>query len=244
MSKKGKSGDGKIPLICKKTGGKVDDVVYTLFKHGNDDDMDVQNEIFQSLSLIGKKQPLFVVTQGVDFINKDSPKTAHRARIIQLCASIIEEETCGDNKDELLSADDNLPTHIIKFATNQMTTMKNQPQVQNNAVKLLVALSYQNCSDVVESILQYFKTGSIPSYYVLKSLADTAKSNPIPFTEKLSEIFTKITPILALVKKPDHIQIFTLGMPYIAGLSLNPFYLFIVILAHKIYFCNRNLPYI
>merc|ERR1712228_551019 len=114
------------------------------------------------------------------------------------------------NKEELLSED--LPKHIIQFATLQMTTMKNQPQVQNNAVKLLVALSYQHCESVVESILKYFKTGAIPSYYVLKSLADTAKSNPIAFTEKLSEIFTKITPILAMVKKPDHVQIFTLAL--------------------------------
>ena len=211
---KSSGSNDKIPLICKKTGGKIDDVVYRLLKHGSDDDMDVQNEIFQSLSIIGKQQPLFVVTQGVDFINKDNPKTAHRARIISLTASIIEEETCGDDKDELLSSECDLPKHIIKFATLQMTTMKNQPQVQNNAVKLLVALSYQNCEAVVDSILQYFKTGQIPSYYVLKSLADTAKSNPIPFTAKLSEIFTKITPILAMVKKPDHIQIFTLGIHF------------------------------
>merc|ERR1712154_271165 len=70
----------------------------------------------------------------------------------------------------------------------------------------------ENCSGAIEAILKHFKTGAIPSYYVLKSLADTAKSNPIAFTLKLSEIFTKITPILALVKKPDHVQIFTLAL--------------------------------
>eukprot|EP01084_Bolivina_argentea_P137956 242957_1 len=197
--KKETDSGGKIPFVCKKTGGKVDDIAFRLLKHGNDSDMDVSNEIFQSLSLIGRDQPLFVVTQSVDFINSNSPPTSHRARIIQLTASIIEEETCGDNKLELL--DKQLSHNIIRFATQQMTLMKNQPQVQNNAVKLLVALSYQHCEDVVDSILKYFKTGVIPSYYVLKSLADTAKSNPLPFTAKLSEIFTKITPILAMVKK-------------------------------------------
>merc|ERR1712228_50611 len=131
-------------------------------------------------------------------------------RIIELISQIIEQETSGDDKEQLL--DEDLSKNIIKFGTMQMTEMKNQPQVQNNAVKLLVALSFQNCSSVIESILKYFKTGSIPSYYVLKSLADTAKSNPIAFTEKLSEIFTKITPILAMVKKPDHVQIFTLAL--------------------------------
>merc|ERR1712228_784481 len=87
------SGKGKIPFICKKTGGKVDDVVFRLLKHGSDDDMDVQNEIFQSLSIIGKTQPLFVVTQSIDFINRELPKTAHRARIIELISQIIEQET-------------------------------------------------------------------------------------------------------------------------------------------------------
>eukprot|EP01083_Nonionella_stella_P268717 908678_1 len=210
MPKEKSASPRKIPFLCQKTGGKVDDVVYRLLKHGNDVDLDVQNEIFQSLSLIGKQQALFVVTQSVDFIQKESPSTAHRARILQLIASIIESETCGDHKAELLDAE--LAQHMIRFATLEMTLMKNQPQVQNNAVKLLVAMSYQHCTGVIDSVLSYFKTGHIPDYYVLKTLADTAKNNPIAFTDKLSEIFTKITPILALVKKADHIQIFTLAL--------------------------------
>ena len=225
MPKESPSKTVKIPKLCKKTGGKVDDIVYRLYKHGDDDDLDVQNEIFQSLTMIGKDQPLFVVTQGVDYINTDSPKTAHRARIIQLVASIIENETRGDSKQDRLlksgSKGDDISEHIIQFATNEIIAMKNQPKVQNNSVKLLVALSYQHCDGVVDSILQHFKTGSIPDYYVLKSLADTAKCNPIPFVEKLTEIFTKVTPILAMVKKTDHIQIFTLGTYYTLFICLS-----------------------
>lgn len=200
----------KIPPLCKKTGGKVDDVVFQLLACGNDTDLPVKQQIFDSLTIIGADQPLFVITQSIDYVVKTNPNCDHRTRIIDLCSYIIDDKGKNENALEKLIPE-TIISSVIQFCTNEMSINKH-PEVQNASVKMLVALSFQNCKLVTDYILQYFKTGKLPSYYTLKALADIASANPIAFVDRLGDVFGKITPVLGLVSKSTEMKIFTLGI--------------------------------
>ena len=73
-------------------------------------------------------------------------------------------------------------------------------------------MSNQHCEKVVSSVLQHFKSGQMPSYFVMKCLADISQTNPIEFVSKLSEIYGRVVPVLGGIKRPIDQSVFTLGM--------------------------------
>ena len=138
---------------------------------------------------------------------------------MELAGTIIEEQS-KKHKDTILIPTEIIPT-ILEFLTTKMTMQKQDPNIQSACVRVLTALSYQHCEAVCDAVLKYFQTGRLPSYYVLKCLADIAKCNPIEFTSRASDVFAKVTPVLGQVKKNGEIKIFTLGMFFKKYIILN-----------------------
>ncbi|ETO30223.1 hypothetical protein RFI_06897, partial [Reticulomyxa filosa] len=93
------------------------EIVLRLLEHGDDGETDVQNEIFQSLHIVGSDQPLLVLTQSVDYILNKKPSNKVKALILQLLGDVVREKCKSEDKDHLL--DDELANKIIDFTISQ-----------------------------------------------------------------------------------------------------------------------------
>ena len=86
----------------------------------------------------------------------DSPSTAHRARIIQLCALLIEAETCGDSAALLLSDDSN-DEQKMQFGVEQLgnckvTRLDKSRDIANSGLEMLKWTQYGLSSSVCISV--------------------------------------------------------------------------------------------
>ena len=71
MSKKGKKNVPSFPPPkVRKVGGRVDDIVVSLLKAGNDESANVRSQVFRSLRKIGEDQTDLVLTTAINFAVK------------------------------------------------------------------------------------------------------------------------------------------------------------------------------
>eukprot|EP00495_Collosphaeridae_sp_1-RS-2012_P002343 TRINITY_DN203_c0_g1_i11.p1 TRINITY_DN203_c0_g1~~TRINITY_DN203_c0_g1_i11.p1 ORF type:complete len:214 (-),score=60.23 TRINITY_DN203_c0_g1_i11:3-644(-) len=90
-------------------------------------------------------------------------------------------------------------------------------EVKTNAVKLVVALSSQVGEVTIKETMTQFPTGKIPSWFIIKALADIAYYNPAAMVEQLNHVFEKVVPVLGAVKKPVMKSVITTALGRFAG---------------------------
>mgnify|MGYP001119290431 FL=1 len=95
------------------------------------------------------------------------------------------------------------------------------PEWQGPASQVLVAIGQRLPGPVWEQLTKLFPVGTIPHYFVLKSLGDVAAINPMEIVPSLKEVMARTLPILGNVKKDNLRWVFAAGSFNLYSLSLS-----------------------
>jgi len=205
------SKEEKKVVDMRKTGGEVDLIVYSLIEHANDKAAAVQGTISRSLIELSHQRPELVVTGIAAYISKRSDRIdyTHRCQLLQILLRVL--ETARDTISSEVAHD------IIRFAAYEMTaTSEAKNDWQTPSCQILASLSQKYPDAVIDSLLEKFKPGVEPHYYVINCLSEVAQANPGRFALRLREVINRVIPVLGLIKKSASKWVFATALGHMA----------------------------
>ncbi|XP_067055526.1 maestro heat-like repeat-containing protein family member 1 [Acropora muricata] len=181
----------------RKTGGQVDELCLALIDAANDKQPEVRQMIMTSLHELGKKQPEMVLTAIKGYLIKHQKLIqGHRVVLLKSASKII------DDTLSTLSLD--LGKQMIKLATAEMTKSKDiEPDWQLAASEVLVALGGRFDHEVMAELLDKLAPGTLPHYFVVKTLASLSCSNCFGVVPFLKDILGRMLPIMGMAKQDN-----------------------------------------
>ncbi|PRP83406.1 hypothetical protein PROFUN_09434 [Planoprotostelium fungivorum] len=181
------------------TGKKIDEIVQELVSLCEDGDSGARYGMTKSLQDIGKKQPNLVIGACADHIRKNAKgiSTAHRVRLLNIINHILEQR-----RDQLSP---HLALPLLQLAMSEMTADSKEvlPEWQGAASTVLVSLGIRFPNEIINELLGKFNVGTLPHYFIIKTLGDFATANPLDVVVRLKEIFARVLPVLASVKQDN-----------------------------------------
>ena len=130
-----------------------------------------RDAMISSLIKVGQKEPLLVLVSCVRQLSKqDKLQREHRIALLVVMTELIKNTTPFPNEDVLGAC--------ITSAATELTASKDIiPEWQTAASNVLVAAGVHNCKAVMDSILDLFKVGQLPHYFILHTVANLAAEN-------------------------------------------------------------------
>ncbi|EAL61864.1 hypothetical protein DDB_G0291161 [Dictyostelium discoideum AX4] len=188
----------------------LDNIVTSLLQSLSDSDESVRSTVVNSLYEIGFRQPNFVLQVACDYINKNQKiDQTHRVKILNSILQILEQ-----TRNQLTDA---LSLNLIAMSISEMTRDKEVvPDWQQVASSLLVSLGLRYPSQIMDELLKRFEPGTLPHYFVMKTLGDFISSNPIPTVPKIREILSRILPVLGTIKHDNFKWVFAAALGHFA----------------------------
>lgn len=189
------------------TGGRVDELVGALVGAANDSEGSVRGSIAKSLQDLGRKQPNLVLSSCADFIIKN-PKVGQDHRVILLG---VMQQVLEMRRDEV---EPTLAMELKDLAISEMTTSKTEviPEWQGAASALLVSLGMRFPVQILDELMKRFSPGTVPHYFIMKSLGDLFVANALDTVPRLKEVLARVLPVLASVKQENMKWVFATGM--------------------------------
>ncbi|KAK2550462.1 Maestro heat-like repeat-containing protein family member 1 [Acropora cervicornis] len=181
----------------RKTGGQVDELCLALIDAANDKQPEVRQMIMTSLHELGKKQPEMVLTAIKGYLIKHQKLIqGHRVVLLKSASKII------DDTLSTLSLD--LGKQMIKLAAAEMTKSKDiEPDWQLAASEVLVALGGRFDHEVMAELLDKLAPGTLPHYFVVKTLASLSTSNCFGVVPFLKDVLGRMLPIMGMAKQDN-----------------------------------------
>ncbi len=186
-------------------------MIVSLFEHLSDKSETVRHTLTMTIFEMSTHQPELVVSGICAFIGKRGEKMDynHRVALLQILVKVLE-----DSRDRIAS---DMGIEVIRFAAREMVMSQEvKTDWQAPASTVLSLLSRLHPDEVIDELLNVFKPGVEPHYYVVKTIADVASANSVRFTLRLREIINRIIPVLGLVKKPPMKWVFSTALGRIA----------------------------
>eukprot|EP01132_Coremiostelium_polycephalum_P004092 gene4092-5120_t len=188
----------------------LENIINSLLTQANDSDETVRKSVINSIYDIGFRQPNAVLYLACEFINKNLKiDLTHRVTILKSILQIL-----GEKRDEIA---DSLLLNLITMAISEMTRDKEVvPDWQQAASSLLVSLGIRYPNQIMDELLKRFEPGSIPHYFIMKTLGDFIGSNPIPTVPKIRDILSRVLPVLASIKHDNFKWVFAAALGHFA----------------------------
>ncbi|KAL0491454.1 maestro heat-like repeat-containing protein [Acrasis kona] len=182
-------------------------LIHGLINAINDDQPTVKTLIHESLCRIGDKEPLLVLSKGLNFLNTASRgQKNHRVLVMNVLTDII-------NSKVTLKIPEDLAQALAVMSTLEIVAEKSiDSDWQDSACKLLISMARVVPDTVARNLIDRFPANQIPHYFVVKALADFAHLYPELFLPHLKEILTRALPILALIKQDNIRWVFCAGL--------------------------------
>ncbi|KAF2070139.1 hypothetical protein CYY_008538 [Polysphondylium violaceum] len=201
-----KSKTGRSPVL--------ENIVNSLLQSASDNDEKVRTTVINSIYDIGFRQPNSVLYFACEFLNKNQKiDLSHRVTILKSIISIL-----GETRDQVQEA---LCLSLITLAITEMTKDKEVvPTWQQEASTLLVSLGLRFPNQIMEELLKRFEPGSIPHYFIMKTLGDFIGSNPVPTVPRLREILSRVLPVLASIKHDNFKWVFAAALGHFADATV------------------------
>lgn len=177
------------------TGGRVDEVIASLVASAQDTEADVTKTLGRAIVDIGKKQPDLVLSTCNDYIKTNVSKITkdHRITLLNCMYNILESK-----KQDVTPG---LAVNIVQLGLAEMTRDKEVvPDWQQAAASLLVSLATHYPNEILGELLTRFQPGTVPHYFVMKTLGDVVSANALDTIPKLKEIMARVLPVLSSVK--------------------------------------------
>ena len=172
-------------------------LVSALLPHSLDKDAAVRAAYDCTLVDLGNRQPALLLSGLLTFMHKN-PKLdlPHRIQLLTLVERIVTLQ-----RDRLTAT---LSLDLVRFLTNELikdVEPVNETAQPCNATLTALALPFPH--PLLDHLLSHLKHGEVAHYWLIKTLSDVAVANPTAFVERLSDVMVRITPSLAMVKKPS-----------------------------------------
>jgi len=179
------------------TGGKIDDIVKALISSAYDSSESVKSSIIESLEDISRRQPELVLSSCIQFIKTEGKgKREHVILLLNLIISVLEHA--------LYTISEQLAIFLINMSLGEMTKDKNViGEWQGPASVILVTIGKRFPQPVWAVLIELFPPGSIPHYFVLKTMGDISSANSLEIVPNLKEVMARALPSLANVKKDN-----------------------------------------
>lgn len=177
--------------------GYIVDLVLALVDAAFDKKLDVRDDMITALHNVGRKQPELVLKQCNIYLNRHQKLVqGHRVLLLDIMIKIVKDAS------STLSLD--LSKELITLASTELTKSKEIiADWQTSASNLLVVLGINFSQEVMVEMLQKIVPGTIPHYFVINTLANLAKENVFGTVPFLKDIFSRILPMLGLVKSEN-----------------------------------------
>lgn len=196
MPKKNKNEDAadvNIPKVLT-VGGEVDGMVMALIEAANDKIESTKDSIVASIHTIGQKKPALVLSSiEVFLIRHKRLPMPHRITLLRLIENIL--------KDTINEISPELALRLCNLSTSEMTA---KPEViqdwQSASASVVVALGSVYGRIVLDDLLSRISAGTLPHYYVIKTLGDFAVTNVFAAVPPLEDILSKCLPMLGMIK--------------------------------------------
>ena len=148
-------------------------MVLGLLEALNDNNIDVQNSVIESLSTLGNKKSGYVLEETYKFMQNINTKLTetHRSLIFNAMEKVVKENPGG-----LVQK---LATDWIELTSNQMTANKDNTPIylQEAASRLLVSIGQRYVDEVFVQMQKFLNPGKLPHLYILKTMGDLAETN-------------------------------------------------------------------
>eukprot|EP00012_Vannella_robusta_P000552 CAMPEP_0206186026 /NCGR_PEP_ID=MMETSP0166-20121206/2167_1 /ASSEMBLY_ACC=CAM_ASM_000260 /TAXON_ID=95228 /ORGANISM="Vannella robusta, Strain DIVA3 518/3/11/1/6" /LENGTH=1620 /DNA_ID=CAMNT_0053601351 /DNA_START=1 /DNA_END=4863 /DNA_ORIENTATION=- len=172
-------------------------MVKALIAAAHDSSEQVRADITDSLRDVSRKQPELVLSSCIQFIKTEGK--SKRPHVIQLLVLIIEIL-----ENDLYNISEQLSIYLIRMALAEMVKDKNViPEWQGPACKILVIIGKRFPQPVWSVLIDLFPPGSIPHYFVLKTMGDISAANPTEIVPNLKEVMARALPVLGQIKKDN-----------------------------------------
>ena len=159
---------GKSLLI--PTNGEIDGMTMALIKNANDPNEKVRDSVKESLVEIGRKQTNLLLSSCHDFLRSPKPAKEHRVILLQIMLSVS-----NMRRDEI---NPELAKGIISLCMDDMLKEKEViPDWQQAASDNLISIGQRFPDEVVEVLFAQFTPGSVPHYFVIKTLGQLFYTN-------------------------------------------------------------------
>lgn len=181
----------------RETGGQVDNLVFALIDSLCDKDELAEELIRDSLVELGKKKTDLVISSTYYYLKKNSKlPTAHRVAILNCMERILKE--CLEVLDMKLASS------VIDQALKELTTSKEIiPEWQSAASGVLVALGARYCNEVMEVLVQNFKPGALPHFFIVQTMANLSTANVFDMMPHINASLGAILPMMGMAKQDN-----------------------------------------
>lgn len=220
MPSSGEEGGGGV----RSTGGQVDNLVLALIDSLCDKDEQAEGLIRDSLVDLGKKKSDLVLSSCYYYLKKNSKlPVSHRVAILNCMERVIKETL--NNLDMRLAAD------IIDQASKELTSSKEiVPDWQSAASGVLVAIGSRYCNEVMDVLMQKFKPGVLPHFFIVQTLADMATANVFEMLPHINAILGALLPMMGMAKHDNMRWVFSYALQrfsesileYLANIEKSP----------------------
>ncbi|EGG22616.1 hypothetical protein DFA_04746 [Cavenderia fasciculata] len=193
----------------------MENIVNALLCAANDGDEKVRTTVIASIYEIGFRQPNIVLSLATEYLNKNQKiDLTHRVTLLKSVHSIL-----GEKRDEIV---DSLSQQLIQLSVAEMTRDKEVvPDWQQAASSLIVSLGMRYPTQIMDELLKRFETGTIPHYFVMKTLGDFIGANrmlqlSIPTIPRIRDVLSRVLPILGSIKHDNIKWVFAAALGHFA----------------------------
>ncbi|KAI1285282.1 Maestro heat-like repeat-containing protein family member 1 [Halotydeus destructor] len=153
--------------------------------------------VCNSLTNLGKKHPDIVVKQLLGYFEKDKLKHAcHKVSLVNLLLNII--------KPVIRSIDKELRHMILTQCIAEIKKKENQQELQQSSSDIVVAIGSVYHDEVMDVLFELFQPETLPSHYIVKTLADLSVENPFGMVPYIKAVLGTMVAHLKIVKTDDN----------------------------------------
>eukprot|EP01127_Copromyxa_protea_P018695 TRINITY_DN5940_c0_g1_i1.p1 TRINITY_DN5940_c0_g1~~TRINITY_DN5940_c0_g1_i1.p1 ORF type:complete len:1700 (-),score=516.03 TRINITY_DN5940_c0_g1_i1:86-4894(-) len=95
------------------------------------------------------------------------------------------------------------------------------PDYQGAASALLVTMGMKYTTEVINKLLELFGPGVVPHFFIIKTLSDLAVANPVAVVPLLSDVLSRMLPVLAAIKQDEIRRVFGACIGFFCEAILN-----------------------
>ncbi|CAF1509821.1 unnamed protein product [Rotaria magnacalcarata] len=167
----------------------------------------VRDSVAQSIVDTGKKLPKLTVKLCTNYLDKHQKlPEAHRAAILRVIQRILSYQ---QEKGETPFDGDTFPL-LTRVAVNELTMPKELvPLWQQAASDVLVEIGKCEPDLVCTALLPHMQAGQLPQFFVLQTVGSLAEANPRGMVHQLRPMFTRILPMMGMVKQENYRWVYT-----------------------------------
>lgn len=97
---------------------------------------------------------------------------------------------------------------LTSYCMQEITKKDSSAELQQSTSKVIVAIGIRHHSEVMDKLFAKFQPGTIPGYYVIKTVADLSSANPFGMVPYIKALIGTMLPMLNIAKTDGSKRVF------------------------------------